>query len=66
MFNLDATQGRAIRMTVALAGACWLCNQIADSSLMERIWHQLSVVVLGVGAMRVWLLEAAKPRQSSS
>lgn len=62
MFNLDDNQRKVLQMTAVSAGAFWLCNQIADSTLMERVWHQLTVLTLGVGALRVWVLEGAKPK----
>ena len=61
MFNLNADQGRIVRTTATVAGGFWLCNQIADTSLMERVWHQLTLLTLGIGALRVWRLEASKP-----
>lgn len=64
MFNLDERQLRVLGRTAVVAGAFWLCNQIADSSVMERVWHQLSILALSLGALRVWVLEAAKPRSS--
>lgn len=64
MFNLDEKQLRVLGRTAVAAGAFWLFNQIADSSLGERVWHQLSILALSLGALRVWVLEAAKPRVS--
>ena len=64
MFNLDEKQLQVLGRTAVVAGAFWLFNQIADSSLMERVWHQLSILALCLGAFRVWVLEAAKPRCS--
>jgi hypothetical protein len=64
MFNIDEQQSRVIRMTVGAAFACWLATQIADTSLVERIWNQLAVLTLGAGALRVWVLEGAKAKAS--
>jgi hypothetical protein len=49
-----------MRVGVLSAFAFWLCNQIADSSLLERVWFQLAVLSLGAGIVRVCTLEAAK------
>ena len=65
MFALNEEQRRIVRLTVASAFAFWLCNQIADSTLAERVWHQLSLLTLGFGAVRVCVLEAAKKRGSA-
>jgi hypothetical protein len=64
MFNLDTSQRKILRITAVAAGALWLCSQIADSILMERVWHQLTILTLCVGALRVWGLGAAKRRNS--
>ena len=61
MFNLVVSQLRVLGRTAVVAGAFWLFNQIADSSPMARVWHQLSIVALALGALRVWVLEGAKP-----
>lgn len=60
MFNLDNHQRRVVRITVVSAGALWICNQIVDSTVVERMLHQLTVLTLCVGALRVWVLEAVK------
>lgn len=60
MFTPNEEQRRILRGTVTWAFIFWLCNQIADSTLAERVWHQLSVLALGVGAVRVCALEAGK------
>ena len=65
MFNLDQGQWRVIRSTAASAFGFWLFSQIADSSVVERLSSQLAVLSLGVGAIRIWMLEAAKPKRSS-
>ena len=62
MFNIDKTQGRIIQSTVGLAFAFWLFSQIADASFFERLWNQAAILTLGVGAVRVWILEGAKPK----
>jgi hypothetical protein len=52
MFNLDEHQRRILRVTALSAFGFWLCNQIADSTLAEWLWHQLSIVTLAVGTDR--------------
>jgi hypothetical protein len=64
MFNLDDNQRTVLRVTAVSAGAFWLCNQIADSTSMERLWHQLTILTLCIGGLRVWVLEVAKPKNS--
>jgi len=64
MFNLDGSQWRIVRFTAGSAFAFWLFSQIADSSVFERLWHQVAVLTLGAGAIRVWVLEGAKPKGS--
>jgi hypothetical protein len=64
MFNIDERQGRIIRSTVGSAFAFWLFSQIADSGLFERLWNQAAILTLGVGAIRVWMLEGAKTQTS--
>ena len=64
MFNLDGSQWRIIRFTVGSAFAFWLFNQIADSAVFERLWNQVAVLTLAAGAIRVWMLESAKPKGS--
>ena len=62
MFNIDEAQGRIIQSTVRFAFAFWLFSQIADASFFERLWNQAAILTLGVGAMRVWILEGVKPK----
>ena len=64
MFNIDERQWRVIRVAAGSAFACWLCSQIADSSMFERLWNQAAVLALGAGALRVWILEGAKTKRS--
>jgi hypothetical protein len=64
MFNLNENQRKILLATAVSAGAFWLANQIADSTIMERVWGQLAILTLCLGAMRVWVLEAAKPRKT--
>ena len=63
MFSLDASQWRVIRFTAASAFGFWLFSQIADSSFLERLWSQLAILMLAVGAIRVLML-GAKARSS--
>lgn len=65
MFTLDEQQRGVVHTTILLAFAFWLCNQVADSTLMERVWHQLSLLTLGAGVVRVCALEGAKRHPSA-
>jgi hypothetical protein len=60
MFSLNEQQQRTLRAALLSAFAFWLCNQIADSSLLERFWFQFAVLTFGAGIVRVCTLEAAK------
>lgn len=60
MFTPDEQQRSILRVTILSAFVFWLCNQIADSTLAERVWHQLAVLTVGAGIVRVCALEAAK------
>lgn len=60
MFNLDGAQRHTIRYTIGSAFAFWLLSQISDASFFERIWSQATILTLGAGAIRVWMLEGAK------
>jgi hypothetical protein len=62
MFNINEAQGRIIQSTVGVAFAFWLFSQIADASFFERLWNQAAILTLGVGAMRVWILEGVKAK----
>jgi hypothetical protein len=62
MFNIDESQWRLIRLTAGSAFGFWLFSQIADSRFFERLWNQISILTLGTGAIRVWILEGAKPK----
>ncbi|MGH9309181.1 MAG: hypothetical protein ACRD1U_07395 [Vicinamibacterales bacterium] len=64
MVNLDESQRQVIRFTLGVAFGTWLCSQIADSSLVGRFWSQLSLLAIGAGALRIWLLEIAKTEHS--
>jgi hypothetical protein len=64
MFNLDESQWRVIRFTAASAFAFWLFSQIADTSLVERFANQIAIFTIGAGAIRIWMLEGAKPTRS--
>jgi hypothetical protein len=62
MFNLNEEQRRVFRVAAVFAFAFWLCNQIADSTLAERVWHQLGILAVGNGAVRACALEGATIR----
>jgi hypothetical protein len=66
MFNLNEEQRRVFRVAAVFAFAFWLCNQIADSTLAERVWHQLGILAVGIGAVRGCALEGAKHTRASS
>jgi hypothetical protein len=64
MFNLDESQWGVIRFTAVSAFAFWLFSQIADTGLVERLCNQVAVLTMGAGAIRIWMLEVAKPKRS--
>lgn len=64
MFNLDARQQSVIRITAASTFVFWLLNQIADSGWAERLWGQLTMLAVITGVLRVFVLEATKPKRS--
>jgi hypothetical protein len=64
MFNLDDDQLRIIRSVVGSALTFWFLSQIADSNAFERFWNQAAILTIGAGAVRVCILEGAKPKGS--
>jgi len=64
MFNLDDDQLHIIRSVVGSAFTFWLLSQIADSNSFARFWNQAAILTIGAGAVRVCILEGAKPKGS--
>lgn len=64
MLNPDRAQWKVIWWTLGIVFVFWLIGQGSDSSYTERFWNRLAMFMAVVGALRVWMLEGRKSKQS--
>jgi hypothetical protein len=65
VLTLNEDQSKAIRLAAMSAFAFWVCSQIADSTIVQGVWHQLTILAVAAGAVRICALEGAKRTRES-